>query len=384
MFRKASKAPAGGASPVTDTAPCQKSLKLRVKQDAITPIRAEVLAEFQRKAALPGFRKGKAPSELIAKQYGKEIQDEALRRVTKQAFEQAAKEHQLKPVGPFEVSKADFTEAEGLLLEATVEVEPTFELAEYKKIPLVRPSDEVTPQDVDEALAKLQDSMAHMAPALPGAAEAGPGPAKEGAAAREAAPAAEATKERQVPPLDDELAKDLGYENLPKLRAHVDAKLREQKRTAQAHALEAALFDELLKRHAFEVPPRMVAHQVERLERDFKVRLLMSGVAEEKVNEEAVKFTADLRTSAMRHVKLGFILDRIASQTSISVAQNELVERLWQLSQRWKKDPAEVRKILDAQQLWPSVVSTIRQEKTVAWLLHEATIEQSAMSPRAT
>jgi FKBP-type peptidyl-prolyl cis-trans isomerase (trigger factor) len=76
-------------------------------------------------------------------------------------------------------------------------------------------------------------------------------------------------------------------------------------------------------------------------------------------------------------VKLAFILDRIAAQGSITVTQDELVARLWQLAQRWKKDPAEVRKIFDAQGLWPSVVSTIRQENTIAFLLSAAAVTPS-------
>ena len=73
-------------------------------------------------------------------------------------------------------------------------------------------------------------------------------------------------------------------------------------------------------------------------------------------------------------MKLSFILDRIATKESITVTQDELVKRLWQLAQRWKKDPVEVRKIFDEQKLWPSVFSSIRQEKTTAFLLSAASV----------
>ena len=360
MFRKSAPPTTHASSQtisVTDTAPCEKSLRLHVGREAIMPVRAAVLAEFQKQATLPGFRKGKAPAELIERQYAKQVQDETLHRVTKQAFEQAAKDHSLKPVGPFEVRKADFSETDGLSLEATVEVEPSFALAAYKKIPLLPESVEVPPADMEQALASLRESMAQLVPV------------KEGAA-----------KERQLPPLDDELAKDLGYETLEKLKAHVEAKLCEQKRARAAGALEAALCDELLTRHAFDVPSRLVQHQTERLTRDFKARLLLSGAPEPQVNEEAAKFVEQLRTSAARHVKLAFILDRIAAQESVTVSQDELVGRLWQLAQQWKKDPAEVRKIFDAQGLWPSAVSSIRQEKTMAWLLAAASIANGSGS----
>ena len=356
MFRKPAP-PTQQATKVsiTDSAPCEKSLTLQVGMELIAPIRAAVLAEVQKDAALPGFRKGKAPTNLIERQYAKTIYDETLQRAIRHALEQAAKDHGLKPVGPFEVKSVDFSESSGLNLEATVEVEPAFKLASYKGISLTRAVEVISPQDVDQAVVKLQESMAQLVPA------------KEGQA-----------KERQVPPLDDELAKDLGFENLATMRSHVEAKLREQKRFADEQALEGALCDELIKRHAFDVPAKLVGHQTERLKRDFTVRLMLSGMPEEQVTEHVAKYAESLRQAGERHVKLAFILDRIAEQESMGIAQDELVGRLWQLARRWKNDPAEVRKILDAQGLWPSVVSALRQEKTIRLVLSSASINGSA------
>ena len=357
MFRKSATPKTQPSNAVTTTGPCRRALRLRVSSEMLAPIRAAVLSDIQKQATLPGFRKGKAPAELIEKRYAESLQQETVQRATQQAFEQAVKDHQLKPVGPIEVQRAEYHQTDGLALEATVEVEPEFALAPYKKMPLTRPTAEVTPDDVAKALAQLQESMAQMVPA------------KEGE-----------VKERQVPALDQELAKDLGFETLEALRAHVEAKLAEQKRTAQTQALEAALCETLLARHRFEVPGSLVQHQTQRLTRDFTVRLLMAGKTEQDVTAEVGKFTEQLRTNAERLVKLSCIMDRIAQQEQIDVTQDELVARLWQLSQRWKKDPAEVRKILDAQRLWPSVVSTIRQEKTVTWLLEAAEITNGAPS----
>ncbi len=346
------KAPQGV---ITETAPCQKSIRLQVTREALMPVRAAVVGEFQKRATLSGFRKGKAPPELVARHYAKEIQEETLHRATKEALEGVVKAHDLKPVGPFELRKAEMNETEGLTLEAIVEVEPSFSLATYTGIPLTRPSTDVTPHDVDQALERLRASMANLAPGKDGE-----------------------KKVPQLPALDDHLAKDLGHETLEKLKAHVDAKLRDQKKAAQTQAMEAALHEELLKRHTFEVPPRLVTNQTERQTRDFKTRLLLAGMPEEKVNEEMGKFTEQLRTSAAQQVKLTFILDRIATKESLAVTQDELIQRLWKLAQQWKKDPAEVRKTFDDQGLWPSVASAIRQEKTMAFLLSSASVKNGA------
>lgn len=357
MFRRAAASGPASTTAIRDAAPCQKSVRLHVGPDVIAPARAAVLAEVRKRASVPGFRKGKAPVELVERQYAKAIQDETLHRVTQEALERAAKEHSLRPVGPFQVTRADFHETQGFTVEATVEVEPSFVLGSYTGIPLKRQPVDVAPQEMEHALRTLQESMAHLAPSGEGK-----------------------PKEPHVPPADDELAKDVGFETLGALREHVRAKLLEQKRAASAQTLESALCDELLKRHTFEVPPSLVAHQTDRLTRDFKARRLLSGVPEQQVDQEAATFAEQLRTSAERYVKLSFILQRIAQAESLVVSEPELVERLWQVARRWKKDPAEVRRIFDGRGLWPSVVSTIRQEKTIDFLLASAAVEEAVTS----
>ncbi len=359
MFRKSSEGKTASNVSITETAPCQKAVRVRVSRDAIAPVRSAVLAEFQKAAAIPGFRKGKAPVGVVERQHAEAIQQETLQRVTHQTLEQVARDHQLKPVGPFEVHRADFTDAEGLSLEATVEVEPAFALASYQGVALTRRPAEVSVEEVDKAVQSLRESMAHVTPGASGEAKA-----------------------PQVPALDDELAKDLGFKTLQELTDHVRAKLLEQKRAAQSEALTNDLYDELLRRHAFQVPAGLVGHQTERLKRDFTVRLLMSGVPEQEAPKQLEQFTEQLRTSAERHVKLAFILERIAEQEQVAVTQDEVVGRLWQLAKRWKKDPGEVRKLFDERGLWPSVISSIRNEKTTAKLLAAANV-RDGVAPSA-
>lgn len=346
---------------VSQAAACQQKLQISLAAEAVAPVREVVLREFQKEANIAGFRKGKAPKELVAQRYPSEIREETLRRLTRQVFEQVTKEHKLKPVGPFEVTQLKFDEGAGLELEAQVETEPDFTLAEYKGLPLAKASVAVSPEELQQALASLQESAAELVPAGEGQ-----------------------PKEKRVPALDDEFAKDVGFEHLQELRGHLEAKIREQKNAAQQQALEQALCEALLARHQFDVPPGLVEKQAQRLTRDFQVRMLLSGRSEEQVKDELAKYTEQLRTNAARLVKLAFVLDRIAEQEAISITQDEVLERMWQLSRRWGKDPAEVRRLLDERGLWSSVLSSIRQDKTVALLLKEAQVKESEQSSLVT
>ena len=345
---------------ITEVAPCRKAVRMQLGLNYLTPLRAAVVEEFQRQCSLAGFRKGKAPVELVVKQYADSIQEQTLQRATKRALEQLAKTHDLKPVGPFELTTATFHETQGLLLEATVEVEPSFAPGDYRAIPLTKESLDISEEELAQALERVRESMAQLVPAGEGQ-----------------------PKLRQVPAIDDELAKDMGFERLDQLREHVKAKLIEQRRAHQTRALEIALEDELLKRHPFEVPAGLVGRQTERLARDFKARLLLSGMTPEQVEHERGQLTEPLRQSAERQVKRAFLLERIADAESITVTEDELLGRVWQLAQRWKQDPAKVRHVFDAQALWPSVVSTVRAEKTLAFLLSAAVITDPAAHPDA-
>ncbi len=339
---------------VSQLAPCQHKLHILVGVEGVQPVREQVVQEFQKEAAIAGFRKGKAPRTMVETKFPSEIREETIRRLTQQTFERVQHEKKLKPVGPFEITNLRFDDATGLELEAQVEVEPEFALGNYRGLRVMRPAVAVTPEDVAQALTRIQDSMAELTPV-----EAGK------------------PKERRVPPIDDELAKDVGFETLDQLKNHVTEKVREQKQAEQARAVEQTVCDALLAQYRFDVPPRLVEHQAERLRRDFHVRLLLSGLAEEQVKEQLGQYTEQLKTNAARHVALGFILERIAQKEDLSVTQDEIVDRLWKLASRWRKDPNEVRRMLDEKGLWPSVLSSIRQEKTVQFLLSAARVEEA-------
>ena len=264
---------------IDEPEPCRRTVAIRLAMAAVHPVRQEIVAQFQKDAQLPGFRKGKAPVELVEQKYGDSIREETKQRLARQVLNQVTTERKLRPVGPFAVSRLELDETKGLELDAQVEIEPEFELSTYRQIPLAKIPVAVSAQDVEQALEQLRESMAKLVPTGQGDA-----------------------KEKQVPALDDELAKDIGVPTLAELREHVQAKLAEQKRRQQSQQLEQALCDELVKRHSFDVPQGLVQRQAQRLAKEFQVRLLMSGYAEEHVKEQLAHYTEQMKTNAASHV----------------------------------------------------------------------------------
>lgn len=120
----------------------------------------QVCKEFGRMANIPGFRKGKAPIQVIKKRYSKELKEELNRKVSTTAYE-AVLDH--KDIRVYSILKVDAGELEPnspATVEVTVDVEPDFELPDYENFEFTIHPTEVNEEDEEKALDGLKDQKA--------------------------------------------------------------------------------------------------------------------------------------------------------------------------------------------------------------------------------
>jgi trigger factor len=131
---------------------------VRVELDAAAVDAAfdAVTKEIQKQAALPGFRPGKAPRDLVLKKYEAEIQEEAKRKLIGDAYRKAMEEQKLQVIGYPDIEEVQFGRGQALQFTATVETAPEFQLPEYKGLPATLETKSVTEADVDRALDMLR------------------------------------------------------------------------------------------------------------------------------------------------------------------------------------------------------------------------------------
>ncbi len=141
---------------VDNLAPCKKLVRVEVEAEKVNETFDSVVREFRREARLPGFRPGKAPVEMVLRQFGKEIEDETKRKLINESYKQAIEEQKLDVVGQPDVEEIEFSRGQPLKFVATVETAPEFELPEYKGIPVKREARTVTEEDVDRAIEALR------------------------------------------------------------------------------------------------------------------------------------------------------------------------------------------------------------------------------------
>jgi trigger factor len=141
-------------------APCKKLVRIEVEAKEVEAAFEDVGKTFVREAALPGFRAGKAPREMILKRFEKEIQDEVKRKLIPDAYHKAVKEQNVNVFGYPDIEEIQFGRGQPLQFAATVETQPEFELPEYRGLPAKRETTKVTEQDIDRALEVLRDRQA--------------------------------------------------------------------------------------------------------------------------------------------------------------------------------------------------------------------------------
>jgi trigger factor len=141
---------------VENLAPCKKLVRVEVEAQRVDEMFETVTKEFQKEASMPGFRPGKAPREVVARKYGKDIEVEAKRKLISEAYKKAVEEQKFDVLGYPDIEEIQFGRGQVLQFAATIETAPEFELPEYKGIPVKKEARSVTEEDMTRALEVLR------------------------------------------------------------------------------------------------------------------------------------------------------------------------------------------------------------------------------------
>ena len=120
----------------------------------------EACKEIGKIANIPGFRKGKAPANVIRKRYSKELKDELTRKVSTDAYESILDNKDIKVYSILKVDAGELSTENGASVEVTVDLEPEFEIPDYENFEVtVHPTD-VSDEDIEKEINTLRDQRA--------------------------------------------------------------------------------------------------------------------------------------------------------------------------------------------------------------------------------
>lgn len=143
-----------------DISETRKSLLVSLDKNEVDAEYQTVVGEIAKVARLPGFRPGRAPSDLIVKRFGKEVQEELKSKVVGKTYRGGLEKTKLEVVSVVEVDAGKIEPGLSAAVTFTLDVHPQFELPEYLGLPASVLTTEATGADVDAVIESLRQERA--------------------------------------------------------------------------------------------------------------------------------------------------------------------------------------------------------------------------------
>ena len=180
-------------------------------------------------------------------------------------------------------------------------------------------------------------------------------------------------KERDLPPLDGELAKKISpdFTTMEQLTEAVTRRLRQTKTEQRGEARSRALLDQLRDRHPLELPQGVVRKEVEGLVQDYAEGLARRGVDLDKMKMDWNGVAGEMLPLAERRVHARLLLDAIADAESVQVSEEEFERALAVVARAQNTSTPALRRALDEDGRLGNFRAQLRRDKTIRRLLGE-------------
>jgi trigger factor len=184
-------------------------------------------------------------------------------------------------------------------------------------------------------------------------------------------------REKEVPPLDDDFARDHGHaDSLAALRERLRAELEGQATERADQAVRRSLVDRLLERTPFDVPPALVAARIDATIEALDLRL-PEGVDRDSARE---RLRARLAPGAEREVRGDLLLDAVAAREGIDVTDEEVEAEIEALAARHRETPERVRALYQRPEAKGVLRARLRRDRAMQRLLSSARIVPASAS----
>jgi trigger factor len=357
--------------------PTRKTVEVTVPASEVSATFNDVVAKIAPKVRIPGFRPGKAPRPVLMQKYAREIQSDVAQQLVERHFWKAAQEAGAQPISQPSIEKLDLKEGTDAVFRAQFDVAPEVALPDYKTLVLTKKKRALDEATMLEHLEGLRQRATKFLPVEDGAVATGlivtcdirvkP----QGLKAQEykdqkleidvvrpfdaelvglkvdekktftlTHPADDTNtvlagktmayevlvkdiRQKEVPVLGDEFAKDLGdFENLEALKVAVQKDLEEATERDAVARLHATMLDTLLDAAPFEVPRSMVGLQLDDYCQEFAQHVSRQGMDPKKVNWQA--YRQYRLNEAERAVRSGYLLQAIGNAEAIEVPEADI------------------------------------------------------------
>ncbi|MGE0705727.1 MAG: trigger factor [Vicinamibacterales bacterium] len=415
----------------------RKNLTVEIPSEVVDAEIDRLAREYSRRARIPGFRPGKAPSRVIKQRFKDQILHDLAHDLIPRAVDEALRERGVEAVDTPDIRDVNVEAGRALTFTASFDTLPPFDPGDLSTISLRRTNVAIGDDAVAGAIDRLRDRAGRAEPVegrgvlegdsvtldlirRPGTADAPTGDAENHSDVRvelgssgnppgldeqliglEAGttktftlhypddyPSAElagsdvtytatvkSISRKVLPELDDEFAKDVGdFASLDALRARVREDLEHEARHAADRDLREGLMKQLAARLPFDVPASLIEREMDRRLDEFARRLADQGIDPRRAGLDWQGFRESQRTPATEAVASALVLDELARRERLEVAPEELTREIERHAERTGRTATAVRAALEREGGLSRVSAGLRREKSIDFAMSRATI----------
>ena len=412
----------------------RKALSFEIEPEVVEKEIETRAREYARTVKLPGFRPGKTPPDVIKKRFRAQVLEDVVEAVVNRVVPQELEGRGLRPLASPRVTDLKIDENQPMTFRAVFETLPIIELPEYRGLPAKARAPQVGEEDVEREVGRLRQEAARFDPVEGRPAQEGDvlvvdlgwRPADGGRGGRDENAMIElgsadnhkdfnaglvgmaagetreievaydadhpskalagrtirytvnlkAIKQRILPALDDEFAKDLGdFGDLAALREDIRRRLLAADERRIDREVKNALVMALVQRASFEVPEALVERHMTARTENAARGLAFQGIDPTKVGMDWRGYRESQREDSISAAKADILLDEVARREGIEALDGEVDAELGRLAERTRKSKESLRLSMEKEGDLAALRARIREEKTLDLLKANARLD---------
>ena len=432
---------------IEDAGTSAKELTITISKETVDEKIEMSFGTLQDQAQMRGFRKGRAPRQLLERRFGSDLLIEARGQLIGGAYQKAIADHELRVVGdpvfPEELAEKKLEAGKPFSFTVTIEVVPEFELPSLEGVELKKPMFIIEPDHVASEIVKLRyrlgtperitgpfeandrtvgsatvDVEGHEGTffeteqallVVPGDEDEGKGqllgliiddladlvtgkstgdtiqietmgpPAHEREELRDKKVSITFVindAERITPLEAEQVAEQMGLENLSMLEERVKLELETRRDAEQRNAEREQVYEYLLENITLDLPERMSEAQITRTIERQRMEMLYQGADPEDVEKRLAEMRSQTEDQALNRLKLLFIMNEVARKFDIEVTEEEINGRIAGIARQRGERPDQVRNELNKSGAINEVARQIVEHKGADRIVDQAKVTE--------
>ncbi len=417
---------------IADLTDIEKRVTVTVPAETVDKEIESTYSEIKKNVALRGFRKGKAPRSLLERYFKPQVEEDVISKIVKDSYKDAVDKVEAQPVSQPRIENGVLEKGKDFTYSASFEVSPKIEVDGYKGLEIEKPGSDVDDEEVEKFISHIRKEQADIRDAEERSSQHGDIVVVDFEGTIDGQPFAgnsrkdfwfdpdedvalpgfydkliglkkseETTfsltfpenyhdtniagkevqwkviikeiKEKHLPDLDDEFAKDIGpYNSIDEMKKDIREKLTTKSKKEAEDMLHGEIGKTLIEKNPFELPKALVQTRIEMMINDYQRMLESYNTTLEKAGQSLEQLSEQFKPRAEYTARITLILDAIAKKEEIK-AEEEDFEKLYNdIAQSQGQDIALVKNKIEKNLLTPQII----QQKAMQFIIDSAKINE--------